>query len=413
MRNIESLKRTINNKYWFFFAILYLLVDYGRIPSVLSLEFLRPGLVITIILICFILANEGLSLAWKRQTKMVWLFMLLLTAYIPFAVNTYYAYHTVKGMLLYMPFIISVIVCVDSMERLRLIVLVCVCIMIFISLYALTHAGVGPGHYFVDENDLALYVNMWLPFCLFLLLTEREKYKKIIYGIGLIMGIGAVIVSFSRGGFVGLVATLAVVWLVSPRKIVSLAVVLVIVIGMFAFGSERYWAEISTVTDTSESTAEQRINSWKAGWSMFLSHPLGVGGNNFPVLFPEYQPPEMRRNMWGRVAHSLWFTLIPETGIIGIWIYFTLLFYNIKDLFFLKNLVNQRSDDDAGYLHGFALACLASLAGYFASGTFLSVLYYPHYWYITGFIVAAVNIANHMRKNMRQGQMQDITLSAG
>ena len=401
MGNIEPVKGNMKNKLWFIFIIVYLLIDYGRIHAILSLEFMRPAMVVIIILAGFILAKGGLSLAWNRQMKMVWLFILLLAAYIPFAVNTFYAYHTARAMLLYMPFIISVIVCIDNMDRLRKIVLICVCIMIFISVYAITHKGMGPGNYFLDENDLSLYVNMWLPFCYFLFFTEKEKFKKVIYGIGMVLGLGAVVISFSRGGFVGLVAMLAVVWFVSPRKILSLAVVSVIVIGMLAFGSDEYWAEMSTVTDMSESTADQRLDSWRAGWSMFLSHPLGVGGNNFPVWFPEYQPPGMSRGMWGRVAHSIWFTLIPETGVVGIWLYFTLLFYNIRELFFLKNLVNQRGDEDARYLHGFALACLASLAGYFASGTFLSVLYYPHYWYLTAFIVAAVMISQKMMANDR------------
>ena len=383
----------MENRLWFFLATLYLIIDYGRPHSILSIEFLRPAMIVTLFLTAFILFKGGLKLSWNRQTKMIWLFILLLAAYIPFAVNTFYAFHTFRAMIMYMPFIISIIVCVDSMARLKKIMLVSVCIMMFISLYAITHKGTGPGNYFRDENDLSLYVNMWLPFCYFLFLAEKDRFKKILYATGLFLGIIAIVASFSRGGFIGLVAMLAVVWLVSPRKILSLTVVSLVMIGMLTFGGDTYWAEMSTVTDTKESTASIRLKSWEAGWNMFLSHPLGVGGNNFQVLFPQYQPSGMSRGMWGRVAHSLWFTLMPELGIFGIWIYFTLLFYNIKDLFHLKNITTQKTDDHIEYLQGFSLACIASLAGYFASSTFLSVLYYAHYWYLTAFIVAAVKIS--------------------
>jgi hypothetical protein len=117
-----------------------------------------------------------------------------------------------------------------------------------------------------------------------------------------------------------------------------------------------------------------------------------VGGNNYQVRFPEYQSDFFHRGMWGRVAHSLWFTLIPELGIFGILIYFYLLKYNISDILSLHKLPGN--DPDILYLHSLSGAFIASITGYFISGTFISVLYYPHYWYITGIIVAATRIGN-------------------
>jgi O-antigen ligase len=155
---------------------------------------------------------------------------------------------------------------------------------------------------------------------------------------------------------------------------------------------DEYISEMKTVTDTEGGTAVSRIESWKAGWRMFLDNPLGVGGNNFQVRFPEYQGEHFQRGMWGRVAHSLWFTLIPELGIIGIWIYFMLLIVNLKNVFFLKSL-KDTSNNDIKYLQHVGLAMLASFVGYFASGTFLSVLYYAHYWYLIPILVASNNIA--------------------
>jgi putative inorganic carbon (hco3(-)) transporter len=56
---------------------------------------------------------------------------------------------------------------------------------------------------------------------------------------------------------------------------------------------------------------------------------------------------------------------------------------------------------DMIYLNYVGRAFIASLVSFFVSATFLSVLYYAHYWYMTGFIVAAVNIANQM--NVTEG----------
>lgn len=160
---------------------------------------------------------------------------------------------------------------------------------------------------------------------------------------------------------------------------------------IYAYAGDAYWERISTAKNTDEGTAAERIESWKSAWNMFLSNPLGVGGNNFMVRFPEYQTEYFKKAMWGRQAHSLWFTLIPDLGIPGITIYLLLLYYNVKDIFYLRNIKNNLPD--SRYFPALSAAFMASIAGYFSSGTFLSVLYYPHYWYLSGIIVAAAKVA--------------------
>jgi probable O-glycosylation ligase (exosortase A-associated) len=294
-----------------------------------------------------------------------------------------------------MPFILSVLVCVYSIERLKSFMKFYVGLMVYVALYAMTHSGVGSGNYFADENDLSLYINMVIPFCYFLFPVEKKKWTKVFYAAALMIGLLTVVVSFSRGGFIGLVIMFVIVWLVSPRKMATVFVIFVLGTIVYFYSGEEYRQEMATVTDTKESTANARLMSWASAWDMFLDNPLGVGGNNFQVRFPEYQGDRFSRGMWGRVAHSLWFTLIPELGIVGIVIYFRLLFYNMKDIFSLKTKKKELSDDER-YLNSMSIAFVASLAGFFASASFISVLYYPHYWYLTGVIVAAARIRSKM-----------------
>jgi hypothetical protein len=51
--------------------------------------------------------------------------------------------------------------------------------------------------------------------------------------------------------------------------------------------------------------------------------------------------------------------------------------------------------DDYRFAYFLSLAFMASLAGFFASGTFLSVLYYPHYWYLTAMIAATRKVVDN------------------
>jgi O-antigen ligase len=313
-------------------------------------------------------------------------------------------------MFLYLPFILSIIATVNTIERLKTLITVLICLMIYVAGYALTHGGVGSGNYFADENDLSLYINMYIPFCYFLFFHDKQGSKRLFYGIAVVVGLLAIILSFSRGGFVGLVAVAGIIWLSSPKKMINLLLILLLGIIFYFIAGDEYITEMGTATDTTSGTAKERIESWKAGWRMFLDNPLGVGGRNFLMRFPEYQGDYFSRGMWGRAAHSLWFTLIPEVGVIGIWIYMSLLFKNLKDISYLRKL-NDENNDDIKYLRTIGLAMLASFAGYFASGTFLSVLYYAHYWYLIPVLAASVYIANQIQASSEKSDSQTNTKS--
>ncbi len=371
-------------KLCYYLVIFYLLIDFARIQDIIPFPF-RPGLFVIISMSIFVVFHN-LYFFKDKQIKLIWLFFLLLSLYIPFCTNTFKAYTTAKAILMYMPYILSVIYCIDSIERLKKFMTVQVLIMIYVAISGLLNKGIGTGGYFSDENDLSLYINLMLPTCYFLFFFARKKLEKLMYGAGVIFGLASVILSFSRGGFVGLVAIAFVIWLFSPKKMMSLTVLVVLSVLIFLISGDSYLVEMSTVTDTRESTAQWRLMAWASGWRMFIDNPLGVGGSNFPYRFPEYQPEGLSRLMGGRPAHSLWFTLFPEVGIFGTLLYFILMFRNYKDLKMVSVLLRSEQSDKR-YLGFLAIATIAGFAGFFTSGTFLSVLYYPYFWYMTALVV--------------------------
>ena len=84
---------------------------------------------------------------------------------------------------------------------------------------------------------------------------------------------------------------------------------------------------------------------------------------------------------WGRVAHSMYFTLIPEQGAIGC----ALFFFVTVWCFRLHRRIRREwhKDPENPDKRSLALLASASAAGLFAvlaTGAFLSVLYYPVFW---------------------------------
>lgn len=397
---ILSKKQELFERRWLYIVSLYLIIDLARPQSIIPIAFLRPGLVTIVLLVCFLYFSGKARHFIKKQISLIFYFISLLAIFVLLASNNFWAYHAFKTMCLMIPFILSIPILINSRDRLIFLTWVFAFIVAFLSAYGLMHSGRGPGGIVSDENDLCLFLVTFLPFVFFLLSQNQQTFKKyILLGI-VILAILASVSTFSRGGFVGLVTMGAVYWWFNKNKILILFCAVILVIVASLYGGESYRQDMSTVTDRNESTANVRLLSWEAGWGMFLDHPLGVGGNNFPVYFPDYQPSALSHNMWGRQAHSLWFTLIPETGIIGILIYFLIIKFNLKDLKFIRrvHILGRREDSDNFYL-SISIALIASFAGFFASASFLSVLYYPEFWYLTTIVIATKNLA---KKNFEQ-----------
>lgn len=387
--NVAPIKR---RKFWFFVLTLYLIFEYIRPQSLIpAFGYLRPGLLTTLALMIFIFANKK-SVDWKSpQLKLSLYFLGLMIILIPFAHNNFKAYQATLGLFLMLPVMVTMFLLLDSKKRLRNLLHLQGFITVWLLLYGLLHHGRGPGNFLGDENDLALYATTWLPFFIYLYLSAENKKEKVISLIYSVSAIVIVIITFSRGGFVGLLGVGLVYWWYSRFKLRIILAGLVGAAIAFALIDPTYWQEMGTISDTDNGTADGRIQSWKAGWNMFLHNPFGVGPGNFNALFGLYQPDGLARNMWGRAAHSLWFTLIPEMGIIGIFLYLKLIFRCYSDCKWVQRNAITKSVVDT---HEFELAtaCLASMMGCFLTSTFLSSLYYPHFWYLAILILCARKI---------------------
>jgi hypothetical protein len=397
VKRIQRVSDVAASRYGFALVILFLVIEYARPQDIFGvLGALHVSWVIGAMMVVGWYQSRNMRMASSVQTAGVCLFLVLLALHIPFALNGFRAYTVAQGLLFDLPFFISILLFVDNFERLRTFFRWWSLVAIYLGVMGLLGGGIGGSGFLADENDFALLMNMMLPFVLCMLIFERQLAMRLVYLAGSLICVASVVTSNSRGGFVGLIATLAVFCLASPRKLLSLVLATVLGIGIYSVADQKYWDRISTIQATDEGTAKERTESWQAAWDMFLDHPLGVGPGNFPVHFPEYQPESMRRNMWGRQAHSLWFTLLAELGVPGVAIYAWLLSVNTRSIWQLRyagDVSKENSNRYFGYL--LSVAFFASLTGFFVSGTFLSVLYYPHFFYLTALIVVSQRITTN------------------
>ena len=380
--------------------ILYLIFEYGRPQAFLpAIGIVRPAMIIQLLMIYYVLPVLMSLRFQKSQTKAMFLFVLIMLPHVPLAHNTYWAFNTLKIMFLYFIIHLTILTYVKDYKSIVKIVNIWLFIILVGGIIGIIHGGRIPGSSIMgDENDFSLVMIMALPLAFFRGLEADNQKTKLYYFGAVGIFVFATVVSFSRGGFVGLVTVGFYCWLKTPKKLISSLIigVFIIIIGLAA--PQKYWNEVKSIKEENieEGTGATRWYTWKCGWRMFLDNPiLGVGQGNFPWNFERYEPPEgyKGRLHGGRAAHSLYFTLLPELGIVGTVLFIFIAFTIMKESkYYILNLdymeykktsnFNEEQFKRIKKIKYIILGLRGTMIGYLTSGVFLSVLYYPHFWLI-------------------------------
>ncbi len=390
----------------FWLCVVFFIIEYGRpedvLPGVASLHL--PALVI--ISLGLALLISGKIALNNLQTKSFIAFLGMMVIHVPFAVNNGAAFYTTLDMMNFFIVYLAVINFVDSFKKFQVMINTWIGSAIYLAVSGLSNKGSGNGAFFGDENDLALFLNMIVPLGFFLALQAKTNSKRfwflLITGIFLYSNTAGL----SRGGFLGTIAVGLYCWLRSPRKILSLTAIVLLSLVFLQLAPKGYWERMNTITtetDDPDSSGSDRIYTWTAAWKMFLDYPiLGVGPANFPWNVANYEPAEgfgahdgmVGRSRAGRQAHSLYFTLIPEWGIVGTILYAWMVLSLLKDLRLIRKKLgeHQQQSEEGPYFSERArylsLALEGSLVSFLVSGAFISVLYYPHFWIWMALVVA-------------------------
>ncbi len=387
----------------FYLVLLAILFEFGRPQDVLAPLKAIPIPTLLDVSILLAVFASGKATVSNVQTKL-WMGLLgFMALWVPFANNNYWAFMTVKDLSLYFFFYLGIITVVNSTIKMEKLVLVWVGVHGLLAVNGLMHGGRGVGGWLGDENDFAMEMNVAVPFAFFLYQGTRNLGAKLIYAVLLGTFVLSSIATASRGGFLGLLAVGSFCWLYSPRKVLSLVLLTGVLLLVLLAAPQEYWDRMQTITDDStmeSGTAGQRMFTWGIGWEMFLGNPVfGVGQGNFAWTIGEYMGGRtwQTKSLAGRQAHSMYFTLLPELGLLGVFLYGGIVFFNFKHarlcgLVWKLNAHDKsrqvKEDIDIEAVTWFGNAILGALVGYLVTSTFISTLYYPTFWILTGLVVA-------------------------
>jgi probable O-glycosylation ligase (exosortase A-associated) len=234
----------------------------------------------------------------------------------------------------------------------------------------------GPPNSFFEANtELALVLNMALPFLLYLAKEEPRRWLRLtLYGaFGLTML--AVPFTYSRGGLIGLAVVLVVLFVKARRRVLLVPVVAVGLVGFFMFAPPQWISRMQTLENVQEDgSANLRMMSWRVALSIAEDYPVFGGGfkvfvhrATYDIYMPEYP------RSFGHDAHSIYFNLIGEHGWVGFWLFVSLVTAVLLRLYQLRRLA--RAHPEIAWAGNYAHMLQASIATYLTTGAFLSVAY--------------------------------------
>ncbi len=372
----------------FSLLIIWLVFDFGRPAHPMNIP-----LLISIVSV----------VAWLGQSKKQWapysLWFLVLLGVIavglPTAPNTFAASWAFRDMAVRVFCVcLPLQAQIDTVRKVRVWAYALLAVAAYVSAWAMTHQGWGPaggnGH---DENYVAAIIGMAVPFAYFSIFHEKRLVSKILLGVVIVLGVGAMGVAQnpSRGGFLGLCAVVAYCLARSPKKMVGISLVGAIGVAFVLLAGPAFWAEIRTTTDTSTGTGDTRLELWKIGIRMWLAHPFfGVGAGNFPWVVGDYQSLEQLakfgRSLGGSIiAHSMPVEILAELGTAGAVATAMLVGGTWVAVGKVRQAATQRFgqlelDADLAQIQSFAEAIRASILAVLVNGVFLSLAYYSHIW---------------------------------
>ncbi|MBI5835914.1 MAG: O-antigen ligase family protein [Candidatus Eisenbacteria bacterium] len=251
--------------------------------------------------------------------------------------------------------------------------------------------AVGKTSFGGDPNTLAATLIAAIPIFFLGFRVERSWGWRVVWGASMLACLWTVVLTGSRSGILGVLLLAVLLWIMSPRKLVTLMAALALLGVVWLAMPQQYKTRYLTIKNKElDESSQGRIEAWKAGIQMYLDRPLlGVGAGNFSPAHA-MQAKEFEGKNWLQ-AHSLYIQLIAELGTLGALAFLYFLFRMFQNCARLirKFPVHRRDSDYRGVVARSALiACLAlMLVGIFGHNL------YRITWYLMAGLLIVVDRA--------------------
>lgn len=386
----------------FLFSIVLYFRPYELVPALSSYTSMAffIGIVTLAIFFPTQLLIEGNLTARPREINLILLLTLAAFLSMPLATSPGESYDEFTDVLLKAIIIFIVIVNVIRTEfRFKMLIWLAFAVTIYLSFYAVSDYanGIfreGSAHYndqriggairglFGNSNDLALHIVTMIPLAVGFAFAGKSLIRRVVF-IGMsVLFCAGVIVTFSRGGFLGLVAVLFVLVrkLGRRNKMLSGVILVAVILGILAVAPGAYSSRLSSIFNAAADTTgsrSQRNEILKRSILVTLRYPLfGVGLGNFH-----------HKSVQELVTHNAYTQVSSEMGIPAMIVYIMFMVYPLRKLRKIEAETEGRPEKRKFY--AWSIGIQTAIIGYMVASFFASVAYQWYIYYLVAYAVAA------------------------
>jgi O-antigen ligase len=261
------------------------------------------------------------------------------------------------------------------------------------------------GGMFENPNDLATALDLLLPFAVALTLIGKGFARLFYLVCAAVMAIG-VLVTLSRGGFLGLIASGGLLlWKLGRGRRLKTILWAALICGiLFAAMPGGYGARIATIFNNDQDqtgSAQLRRELMERAASIAISRPVvGVGMGNFHIY-----------SIREKEAHNAYLEIAAELGVMGLIAYLIVILAPLRSLHRIERQTRGMRSKREQEMSWLSVSIQAAFIAYMVCSFFASIQYLWYLYYTAAYAVALrqVHAAEEMESSLPNKQALDVT----
>ncbi len=243
---------------------------------------------------------------------------------------------------------------------------------------------------FENPNVFGEYLILLIPLCIALFFVSKKASERFSYFLCLFTSIVALIYTWSRGAWLGCIASLIVFFVILSKRAISFYF-----LGVFAlplaipFLPSSVTERFVSIGNMADSSTSYRVFIWEASVKMIKDYfftGIGVGTDAFQTVYSEYALAGIET---APHSHNLYLQIMVELGIFGFAVFaLTIALFIIKVFSYLKNGTDRSTKLISG-----AIMCgiLAFLVQGITDYVWYNYRVFGIFWMLIALCVALIN----------------------
>jgi O-antigen ligase len=233
---------------------------------------------------------------------------------------------------------------------------------------------------FGNPNDMALHFVMMTPLAITLCIAAKTRLMRVVYFCLTVLFVAANMVTYSRGGFLGLLfSTVVLVWKLGRKSRLKVTIVSAVIGGITILAAPgNYGLRVLSIFVPGldgVGSSDQRRELLERSLIVTARNPWGIGIGNFPIV-----------GIHDHQTHNAFTQVSSELGILGLIAYLVFIISPYRKLRAIERTLFDA--DELNWFYYLSIGLQVSIIGYLVSSFFASVAYNWFVYYLIAYAVA-------------------------